>query len=302
MTTEYDLQQTAALQDDQLDRIAGLERACTAAEGIRIKLEWGVLRSRPGDRVEDFLCYQQGRLVGFLGLYQYREDEVEICGMVHPEARRRGVFGRLLDAAGPQLKDRGVDRALLVSDRRSAAATGFAAHRGAGYGWSEYLMERAPGPVPDVAGSDAAGAEVTIRQAAAEDAGFVADCIHQGFGAPGGPPAAPKPSAFADPARPVFVIERSGAAVGTVKTRIDGHGGGFVYGLSVLPELRGQGIGGAALPQLVGELRVRGAERLSLEVACANESALRLYQGCGFSTVATTDYHVLDGIAAGAPR
>ena len=67
------------------------------ADGGRLKLEWGALRSRRGDQVEDLLWWEGDQLLGFLGLYSFG-DPVELSGMVAPAARRRGIATALLDA------------------------------------------------------------------------------------------------------------------------------------------------------------------------------------------------------------
>ncbi len=50
-------------------------------DGGRLKLEWGRLRGRSGDRVEDLLWWEGDRLVGFLGIYGF-ETVPELAGMV----------------------------------------------------------------------------------------------------------------------------------------------------------------------------------------------------------------------------
>ena len=74
-----------------------------AVDGGRLKLEYGILQSRPPEQVNDFLWIAERDLIGFLGIYGYRSDQAEICGMVHPSARRRGIFSRLFEAATAEL-------------------------------------------------------------------------------------------------------------------------------------------------------------------------------------------------------
>src|SRR6185503_7821099 len=81
-----------------LDAIAGLERRVVAADGGRLKLEWDALRRRSGRDVEDVLCWDGERLLGFLGIYLHGAPTIELAGMVDPAARRRGIGTALLDA------------------------------------------------------------------------------------------------------------------------------------------------------------------------------------------------------------
>lgn len=92
------LELAAGLSSRALQAIAELEREVIEADGGRLKLEWGTLRSRNGDRVEEVLSWDGDRLLGFLGIYG-SEGAPELAGMVAPDARRRGIGGALPAAA-----------------------------------------------------------------------------------------------------------------------------------------------------------------------------------------------------------
>src|SRR5438270_4098279 len=58
-----------------------------------------------------------------------------------------------------------------------------------------------------------------------------------------------------------------------------------IVSLGVLPEYRRCGIGSALLDAICGEARLRGAERVVLEMASDHEAASALYAGRGFTVV-----------------
>jgi len=58
-----------------------------------------------------------------------------------------------------------------------------------------------------------------------------------------------------------------------------------IVSLGVLPNHRRRGIGSAILDAVCGAARLRGAERVVLEVALDNEAARALYAGRGFTVV-----------------
>src|SRR4029077_11306568 len=82
------------LSPDALDAVAQLEREGVSTDGGRLKLEWPTLKS--GDRVDPLLWWEEERLVGFIGLYVFTPDVIELAGMVAPGWRRRGVGTALL--------------------------------------------------------------------------------------------------------------------------------------------------------------------------------------------------------------
>ena len=80
--------------------------------------------------------------------------------------------------------------------------------------------------------------------------------------------------------------------VGWAKTAPVGFALAFALGdeaeivsLGVLPSHRRCGIGSAILNAVCGEARLRGAERVVLEMATDNEEARALYAGRGFTVV-----------------
>ena len=58
-----------------------------------------------------------------------------------------------------------------------------------------------------------------------------------------------------------------------------------IVSLGVLPDHRRCGIGSAILDAVCGEARLRGAERVVLEMASDNQAARALYGGRGFTVV-----------------
>ncbi len=60
---------------------------------------------------------------------------------------------------------------------------------------------------------------------------------------------------------------------------------GELANLAIVPEMRGQGIGGRLLDHVIGRCRERGVAALYLEVRHSNDVARTLYEGRGFRTI-----------------
>lgn len=279
------LEPARGLPAEALDAIADLERRVVAADGGRLKLEWGSLRSRPADQVNDLLWWEDDRLVGFAGIYVFGGAVPEVAGMVEPGSRRRGIGTALLKAARTELAARGRDTLLLVVPRPSAGGHELARRNGGTLDHSEHalLLDGFPAPGP----SDPA---LTMRRATVDDAAAVerilADAFHWT------PPDLRSQLEHNDGAERTLVIERDGEPVGTVRLTHDGDTGG-VYGFAVAPAEQGKGIGRDALRRMCRLLREEGAARVGLEVAVENERALGLYTSIGFRPVTTEDYYSL---------
>jgi ribosomal protein S18 acetylase RimI-like enzyme len=287
------LELTMALDASALQAVADLERRVGAADGGRLKLEWGHLRSRPGDRVEDLLWWDGDRLVGFLGLYAFSAPAVELTGMVDPDARRQGIATALLDAALPLCRERGYAPVLLVTPRIPVAARELARSRGAVLHHSEHALQQIGSPT-----EAPADPRLTLRPMTRDDAEAVSVLDALGFGGDGdggGDGTGAEAVARALRRREETVLgDLDGAMVAVVRVSREGDAA-RVYGFAVHPDHQGHGIGRDVLRRICLQARADGAARVELEVAVDNDRALGLYTSLGFTAVATDDYYALPG-------
>jgi ribosomal protein S18 acetylase RimI-like enzyme len=273
------------LTADDLAAIADLERRVIGHDGGRLKLEWATLQQRSGDQVDDLLCTDGDRLVGFLGIYGFGGPDLEFAGMVDPAVRRRGIATSLLHEAQQIAHDRGRSRALLVAPRSTPAGAAFARAQGAEIEHSEHFLALDGTPPP-------ANATVTLRPANDDDRAGMSRILSAAFGFPheDSGPLEQSPSQW------TLVAERDESVVGTVRLTFD-DGIGSIYGLAVDPPVQGHGIGRQILTQACRDLRARGAHRVTLEVAVDNDRALELYLSVGFRQEATEDYFAVPVVA-----
>jgi ribosomal protein S18 acetylase RimI-like enzyme len=277
------LELAAGLSSGALQAIAELEREVVEADGGRLKLEWGRLRGRSGDRVEDLLWWGGDRLVGFLGFYGF-ESSPELAGMVAPDARRRGIGSALLDAALSLCRERGDPPPLLIVPRPSQGGKRLALRRGAVLDHSEHALVLSSTPT-----SGPHEQPVRLRPATAADLPLITRLLELGFGrrAPGD-----LADRLDSPRERTRIVELDGSAVGTLRLRRDGSGAA-IHGFVIEPSLRGRGIGRAALRHACDQLSAEGAQRIGLEVDVENDRALALYTSVGFTPVITEDYYSL---------
>lgn len=274
------LEQAAGLSSEALEAIAELERRVIDADGGRLKLEWGTLQDRSGDRVRDLLWWEGDRLAGFLGFYGF-ESKPELAGMVAPNARRRGIGTALLDAALSLCRDRGSPQPLLIVPRPSEAGRRLALRRGGVLDHSEHALVLTGDPTGGTQSQP-----VRLRPATEADVPLIGSLLEQGFG---WRPPDDIAERLDSPRERTAIVELDGSAVGTIRLDRDDTGGD-IYGFVIEPSLRGRGIGRAALRLACEQLRAEGARRIGLEVDVENDHALGLYTSVGFTPVITEDY------------
>jgi ribosomal protein S18 acetylase RimI-like enzyme len=262
-------------------QIRDLESICGKHEPLCMKLNWDMLETRVPEETNDLLWYEDGRLVGFLGLYGFgvQPSEIELTGMIHPGFRRQGIFTRLFRAAEQLCRERGAERLLLIAERQSLSGAGFAASAGCRYDFSEYRMicnEHAEATAP---------AGFALRPVKQDDTAFLQNldeiCFGRSF--PGG---------YDRELEGLSVAMLDGREIGKIGLNYE-NGLGYIFGVCILPEYRGRGYGRAMLDAVLNRHFAAGDTPVILEVAVKNNGALTLYKSCGFSELTIYDYYEL---------
>lgn len=261
-------------------QIKALDSVCSNSEPLCMKLNWDMLDSRSDSETNDLLYYQDGILVGFLGLYGFgsKPEEIEITGMVHPHYRRNRIFTKLFNEAITLCRSRGADRLLLIAERLTASGQAFSKNAGLTYSFSEYRM------ICNVYQPQSQNVEgFKLRPADDSDIPFLTKLDEICFGStfPGG---------YKRELDNLFIAEHAGGDIGKIGLIYE-NGMGYVFGVAILPESRGLGYGRAMLDAVIKKHFDQYSTPVILEVAVKNEGALTLYKSCGFSELTIYDYY-----------
>ena len=264
--------------------IKALLEACSRREPLNMKLNWNMLEERPADEENDLLCYDEGKLIGYMGLYHMEKSstEIEVTGMVHPDYRRQGIFKELYNTARQKCAERGAEKILLISERCSEAGRAFAESAGGQHVSSEYKMRFEGQTVPDFP-----SVGIALRTAEPRDYSRLVALDRVCFGLPEG-------EMDEDYCRQAyestFVADLEGEMVGKIGVLVEGQEG-YIFGVGVKPEYRGRGYGREILSLAMLDLLARRINSTFLEVAVANERALTLYKSSGFKENSIYNYY-----------
>ncbi|WP_342043258.1 GNAT family N-acetyltransferase [Bacillus sp. OTU2372] len=271
------------LTKDELASIKALQEVCEQDGGFQLKLNFDMLENRNGMKKEDFFHYEEGKLVGFLGSYGFG-NKVELCGMVHPDYRRRGIFSKLLEMGLEETKKRNIQTILLNAPTDSLSAKEFLKNLPCTFSVAEYQMKwQKTNLIEDPA--------VTLRPSTTtEDFETEVQLEVLAFGF-----AEEESREFNLKLRENhfeenFIIEAHGQAAGKMRVA-ESDGEAWIYGFAVFPELQGKGIGRKALSRVV-KLEDQKGLSIFLEVEAKNAHALKLYESCGFRSYHSQDYYL----------
>jgi ribosomal protein S18 acetylase RimI-like enzyme len=261
------------------EELAALQAICARHDAIEHVLHLEAPAAPP------LLHRAAGVLVGALTIQA--GDPPEVCLLVHPAHRRRGVGRRLLRGAAAACRRQGASALLLTVDELSAGGTAFAEAVGARYRFSEYRMElervpeARPWPAP-----------LQLRPATPEDAAAFAR-VGAAFGDPDAAARARGVRAgMREPRHRYTLAELDGRPIGTIRVSTYREAV-YLTSFGVLPELQGQGFGRQILTRTVRGLAAEGWRSIRIEVETENRNALGLYRSCGFREIAGYAYYAL---------
>jgi ribosomal protein S18 acetylase RimI-like enzyme len=270
------------LTKEKLYEIKTLQEICEKEGRLQLKLNFDMLESRSEDRQEDFFHYEDGQLVGFLGSY-YFGNKVEICGMVNPDYRRKGIFSKLLDEALEEAKKREARTILLNAPTESESAKEFLKNIPCDLSMVEYQMKWEKTELSE-------NPSVTVRPSNSdEDLEAEIQLDVQCFGLDEKEARQYKQETKDLDTDLRLIIEAEGRIAGKIRLS-EMNGESWIYGFSIFPELQGKGIGRKALSKVVKMEDEKGL-LIFLEVEAKNAHALKLYESCGFISYHSQDYY-----------
>ncbi len=268
--------------------IEELQKRCEKYEGISLKLNWDMLtHTSTYGSAEWLVTYEDELLVGFIGLYEFGSD-MEVCGMVRPGYRRRGIFTSLWEEAQTIIKRNNVTTLLLNAPAASTSGIAFLQTLPLAFNHAEYQMKWDGITLSSSEASSEAGT-ILLRPARVDEANILIELDCEGFD-----------RAVEDAAKLFdlqetldmeehIIIEMDGQPVGKLRLWSEDNQS-WIFGFTITKKLRGLGIGRNALIQTINREH-RNYNGVNLEVALDNPNALKLYESCGFVIQNKQDYY-----------
>jgi ribosomal protein S18 acetylase RimI-like enzyme len=268
------------LNEQQLKDIERLQETCEQHDKCQLKLNGDMLRSRQTD-LDDYFYYREGELIGFLGLYGFGSS-YELCGMVHPKYRQKGIFKGLFNQAVLSLKNRGIKKLLINTPGASKTGKKFIAAIHSEYSFSEYQMKWESKDMGEE------NEDVQLIPSGLEDRELIIDLDYLCFNVERDDSLDFMEMVNEDKDSSSYIIVHEGKKVGKIHVQSEA-GRSYIYGFAVHPSQQGKGIGRKVLENTVINESKAGSD-IFLEVAAKNANALRLYEGTGFVSYQVQDY------------
>lgn len=273
-----------------LEAIQRLAALCNARDGLDLKVSlalWTDEHERGW--VNAFGYYAHGELIGYCSLDG--DLEVELCGMVHPEHRRRGIGRSLLAAARTECARRNARELLLICEQQSSSGQAFLATFPNTYAFAEHEMDlRIAADTPLTATVPLEG--LRFDQAAPGDVESIAIVTSAAFGDPLEQVKRRVEADLRHDPQTLFVVRLGSETVATLKLYTLPEKIG-IYAVAVAPAYQRRGVARWMMLEAIEQARQRGHTRFGLEVNPGNAPALALYRSLGFALTTTYGYYQL---------
>jgi mycothiol synthase len=278
--TTWRIEAQPGLSNAQYEQVERLQSECEAAGGLDLKLE--LTRTEASAADDTLMAYAGEQLVGYCGVDA--GTDAEVCGMIHPDHRRRGIGTALLDRVLMLAARAHKDSALIICEDASSTAIDWLRRRGATLHQSEFRMvlnlDTAPSPgavatrLTTVSSDTRAALVRLLVDAFAETPASVNERLERSQRSAG---------------EETLIAYEGEKLIGTTRLLTTARRS-MIYGFVVDRALRGQGHGRSMMQATLKLLQERRVEEVGLEVEPENVPAVRLYRSFGFRVVTTYRY------------
>jgi GNAT superfamily N-acetyltransferase len=276
---------TNQLNEDQIKDLEKLKTVSKKADGSIPNLYMHLLTQKR-NLPTILLNYEKKRLIGFLSVYFFYEDAVEVALLVHPSYRRKRIAKKLIRRILPVVQEQNFYK--LIFSSPSHVNNHWLPELGFSYQHSEYYMER--NELTPLLGYQK---QLTFRPATAEDIPLLCildeACFHKSQ-----TELVPRfQHILSDRSYLIVLTFENNQLVGKAHLRWEKNGA-TLSDIAVLPIKQGKGLGTALIAYCINFALSEGKPQLNLDVETHNQKALNLYTRLGFLTQNACDYWQID--------
>lgn len=282
------LTKTTKLSKNELKEIKNLSIISHNIDGYKTKFYWNILEDRKLPEYDDFLLYIEGNLAGYVGVFAFKEEEVELTAIIHPKHRRQGHFTALLNEVMLELVNRSFKKCLLICNRESEVAAHIVKKLDATFSHSEYEM------ISRVQPNFENLPPLELRDYTQEDIIDLAQMDAVCFNSSLDKMIFRFINSMGEKNRKVYVAMANGEKIGKVHLRFDEKNHAYIHDLCIMPPHRRKRYATAMVMQIMDMLNKKNIRMIYLDVEGKNTSAIELYEKCGYEITAIHDFWAYD--------
>ena len=272
---------TNQLNEDQLNELEQLKNICKKTDGSIPNLYTHLLTQKR-NLPTTLLYYVKKRLVGFLSVFFFYDDAVEVAVLIHPSHRRKNIAKKLIHNILPIVKEYNFFK--LIFSCPSHLNSSWLPELGFFYRHSEYYMERNDlNPLFDYK------KPLTYRTATIQDIPLLCVLDEACFYKIEAELIPRFQHILSDRTYQIILAFEENHLIGKAHLRWQKNGA-TLSDIAVLPVRQGRGFGTALITHCINYALSEGKPHLNLDVETHNQKALNLYTRLGFLTQNACEY------------
>lgn len=282
------LTKTTKLSRTELKEIKNLSIISQNTDGFKTKFYWNILEDRKLPEYDDFLLYIEGNIAAYVGVFAFKEEEVELTAIVHPKYRQQGYFKAMLREVFTELARRNFKKCLIICNRDSTIGMQILQKLDTTFSHSEYEMVSKRAPHFENLPS------LELREYTQDDIVDLAQMDAICFNSSLDKMIFRFLNSVGEKSRKVFVAIHQGEKIGKVHLRFDERNHAYIHDLCILPAYRRKRLATAMVMQTMEMLSQKKIKTIFLDVEGKNSSAISLYEQCGYDITAIHDFWSYD--------
>lgn len=282
------LTKTTKLSKNELKEIRNLAIISHNVDKFKTKFYWNILEDRKLPEYDDYLLYVEGNLAGYVGVFAFKEEEVELTAIIHPKYRKQGYFKSLLSEIFSDLIRRGFQKCLLICNREAEVANKIVKRLNTSFSHAEYEMVSKRKPAFENL------PELELREYVKDDIIDLAQMDAICFNSSLDKMIFRFINSMGEKNRKVYVALHNGEKIGKVHLRFDEKNHAYIHDLCILPPHRRKRLATAMVMKIMEILEQNRIKSIYLDVEGKNESAIKLYEQCGYEITAIHDFWIYD--------
>lgn len=280
----YSYKQSSELSAHELADLTALVQTCKLSDGREAYLYWDIIKNKrevPGN----FLCYDQDKLLAYFGFFLLDEDAVHINALVHPDVRRQGIFTELFNIACVEIKKLNIKKLIFIYSQQEAVIRWYLSERNGVILYNEYRMDRQSDEIEPLNDSS-----LNYRLATPADVLLLAKLDTDCFSSEYTVMLQRFKQTILEPTRRVWLAYLGDQCIGKAHAILT-NSQGYIHDVCIIPSYQHKGYGTELLKHTINQLISDDeCHAMYLEVTTTNESALHIYQKCGFKITSVTEY------------
>lgn len=277
------------LPDKEYRLIKQLFALCEREDKFSARVYWNCIKSRAPDVNHDYLYYKRQLLIAYLGIFNFKAEEVEICALVHPLHRQQGIFRRLLSTALKDIYYKEIKRIILPCAQDFTVAKMAVEKLGATYKHSEYTLEITQLHTLSIDSTPQASERFTMIQATENDLPIIATLDSVCFNSPYEEGLLRFTQTLTQLDRQAYLAQIDDKVIGKIHLHLF-ENKVFIHDFCIIPEYQGKKFGRDLLIQTLELLQRKGYKQVELDVIATNKQAVNLYLKSGFQLRHAYDY------------